>query len=378
MMAMMAAGRIAVFFLLVLAIWTSMHFYFFWRVSRLPQLSTLPGWFWWLTGTLLWLSYPFARFLGRNGFSLFLARSFEFLGAFWMGILFLQVFLLLVADFITGFGLWRSAAIPARFLALAAGTVLAVYGLVQGSRAPVVERVEVKLAGLPPKLDGLRLVQLSDLHLGTILRASWLFSILAQVRELQPDLVAITGDLVDGNARHVEHLLPALQNLTAPLGVFAVTGNHEYYAGVEASVALLRQAGFQVLRDEHRQVREGLVIAGIDDLTARRQFGIAHEGIQKALANRPSGACILLSHTPWQVKEAAEAGVGLMLTGHTHGGQIWPFSHLVAISYPYLQGTFRLGDLTLHVSRGTGTWGPRLRLWQPAEITFVVLRSAQK
>lgn len=365
------------FFLFVLSVWTCMHIYFFLRISQLPRLSALPRWFWWLAGSLLWFAYPFARLLDRNGVSLELARSLELVGAWWMGILFLQVFLLLVADLITGFGLWRTAVIPTRLLVLATGSLLAAYGLVQGAKAPVVEQVEVRLPTLPPELDGLRLVQLSDLHLGTILRESWLSPIIAQVRDLRPDLVAITGDLVDGNARHVERLVPVLQTLTAPLGVFAVTGNHEFYAGVEASVSLLRQAGFHVLRDEHRQVREGLVIAGIDDLTARQQFGIAHEAMQKALANRPLGACILLAHTPWQVGEAARAGVDLMLSGHTHGGQIWPFSYLVALSYPYFQGTYRREGFTLHVSRGTGTWGPRLRLWQPAEITLLVLRSAQ-
>ncbi|MGQ9496034.1 MAG: metallophosphoesterase [Thermoanaerobaculaceae bacterium] len=366
------------FFISVLSVWTCMHVYFFWRMSQLPRLSTLPWWFWWLAGIFLWLSYPFTRYLDRNGFSPELARYLELLGACWLGVLFLEVTLLLVADLITGFGLWRTAAIPARLLALTTGAILGAYGLIQGTRAPVVEEVEVRLAELPPKLDGLRLVQLSDLHLGTILGEAWLSSILAQVRELRPDLVAITGDLVDAHARHVERLLPLLQTLRAPLGVFAVTGNHEHYAGVEATVALLRQAGFQVLRDEHRQVKEGLVLAGIDDLTARRGSALALNAVEKALANRPSGACILLSHTPWQVEVAAKAGVGLMLSGHTHGGQIWPFSYLVALSYPYLQGTYRLGDCTLHVSRGTGTWGPRLRLFSPAEITLLVLRSAQK
>lgn len=366
------------FFVTVLTIWTLMHLYAFWRVAKLPWLAPVPRWVFAVAGFALWLSYPFARYLDRNGLASELARALELLGATWMGVLFLLVSALLASEVVTVFGLWRAAAVPARTAAALAALVLSAVGVVQGNRPPRVGTLEVRLAGLPQELDGTKIVQLSDMHLGTILREGWLSARITQVRALEPDLIVITGDLVDGNARHVERLLPLLRELRAPLGVYAVTGNHEFYAGLEKSVRLLESAGFTLLRDGHVEVRPGLVLAGVDDLTARRQYGIEHRSLQRALARRPPGACILLSHTPWDAEEADTLGVELMLSGHTHDGQIWPFSYLVRLSYPFIGGTYRVGSLTLHVSRGTGTWGPRLRLWKPAEITLMTLRSTQE
>ncbi|MGC8917250.1 MAG: metallophosphoesterase [Thermoanaerobaculum sp.] len=370
----MTTGRIAVFFATVLTVWTLMHLYAFWRVSRLPYLVSLPRWVFWALGAVLWFSYPFARYLDRNGFASHLARALEFTGAVWLGVLFLLVVALIGSELFSLFGAWKAAALPARTTAVILALALSVVGVIQGNRPPEVVTVEVKVPDLPTELDGTRIVQLSDLHLGTILGERFLTARLAQVHALHPDLVAITGDLVDGNARHVERLVPVLKGLRAPLGVFAVTGNHEFYAGLEKSVALLRQAGFVVLRDEHLLLRPGLVVAGVDDLTARRQFGLSHQALEKTLAGRPPGACLLLSHTPWEVEKAARLGANLMLSGHTHDGQIWPFSYLVRLSYPYLGGTYTVDGLTLHVSRGTGTWGPRMRLFKPAEITLLILR----
>lgn len=363
------------FVITVLSVWSLMHLYTFWRLAKLPVFAPVPRWIWWVGGLLLWFSYPFARYLDRNGLVSEISRVLELCGATWMGVLFLLVTALLASELVTGFGLWKAFSIPVRLGFLVLALVLSAVGIVQGNRPPKVESLELALPQLPAQLDGLRVVQLTDLHLGTILGERWLAARLREVRTLAPDLIVVTGDLVDGNARHVERLLPFLRQLKAPLGVFAVTGNHEFYAGLEPSVRLLREAGFTVLRDENVEVRPGLVLAGVDDLTARRQYGIQHEALEKALKNRPQGACILLSHTPWQVEKAAQLGAQLMLSGHTHDGQIWPFSYLVRLSYPYLGGTYRVGGLTLHVSRGTGTWGPRLRLWKPAEITLITLRT---
>ncbi len=363
------------FLITVITIWSLMHLYAFWRVAKLPFLLAVPRWVFWVMGLLFWFSYPFARYLDRNGFASELARGLELLGAAWMGVLFLLVTALLVSELVTAFGLWKGAVVPARTGFLLLALVLSAVGIVQGNRPPQVEHLEVPMPQLPPELDGLRLVQLSDLHLGTILREEWLSARLAQVQALKPDMVLITGDLVDGNARHVKRLLPLLREFKAPLGVYAVTGNHEFYAGLEESVKLFRDAGFTVLRDQNVEVRPGLVLAGVDDLTARRQYGINHKALEKALAKRPPGACVLLSHTPWEVEKAAQLGAQLMLSGHTHDGQIWPFSYLVRLSYPFVGGSYKVKGLTLHVSRGTGTWGPRLRLWKPAEITLITLRA---
>ena len=137
---------------------------------------------------------------------------------------------------------------------------------------------------------------------------------------------------------------------------------------------LFEEAGFQVLRDRWAEVRPGFVVAGVDDLTRRRRSGRLGDPVTEALSGRPPGATILLSHTPWKAEQAADAGVGLMLSGHTHGGQIWPFSYLTRLIYPLLGGRYNVNGMTVIVCRGTGTWGPRMRLWRPGEILRVTLR----
>jgi hypothetical protein len=267
-------------------------------------------------------------------------------------------------------------------IALAVG--LTAVGVVQHLRGPVVSEHEAHLAGLPVERDGTVLVAISDLHLGSLLGERWLDRRLAQLEPLEADLIAVVGDLVDGNASRVERLLPRLRRLRAPLGVWAVPGNHEHYAGLERCTSLLEEAGYTVLRGRWAEVTPGLVIAGADDLTAVRQLAprgtssgpLLSGALDDALAGRPPGATVLLSHTPWLVDRAAMNGVGLMLSGHTHDGQIWPFGALVRLQYPYLAGSFTVGGMRLIVGRGTGTWGPPLRLWRRSEILRITLRAA--
>ena len=267
--------------------------------------------------------------------------------------------------------------------AVVVALTLSAAALVQGLRGPVVSRHEVTLPGLPAERDGTVLVAVSDLHLGTLLGERWWQRRVAQIEAERPDLVAVVGDLVDGNAEHVERMVPALRRLRAPLGVFAVTGNHEYYAGLDHSVRVLEDAGFTVLRDRFVEPAPGLIVAGVDDATARRQFasrgassaGLPAAALELALAGRPPGGTVLLSHTPWAVEKAAQQGAGLMLSGHTHDGQIWPFNYLVALQYPFIAGPYEVAGMQLLVGRGTGTWGPPMRLWRRSEVLRITLRS---
>jgi predicted MPP superfamily phosphohydrolase len=252
---------------------------------------------------------------------------------------------------------------------------LSAVALVQGLRPPVVCEYEVRLAGLPRERDGLVLVAISDMHLGTLMGGPWMADLIRRVDGLKPDVVVVVGDLVDAEVGRLESLLPVLQTLRAPLGVWAVTGNHEYYAGPERSVRLLKGAGYTVLQDRWAEVTPGLVLAGVDDLTARRQFGRVDRPIEQAMKGHPPGAVILLSHSPLQAETAAAAGAGLMLSGHTHDGQIWPFGYLVRFAYPLLGGRYEVNGMSVIVCRGTGTWGPRMRLWLPSEIVRITLRA---
>lgn len=367
------------FLTIVLGVWTMMHVYVFWRAASVPAVAAHVS-----RGALLaiavslWLAYPLARLLDHWRLDL-VARPLEFVGTTWMGTLLLAFAVLLALDAVTLGGFLLPRLVPVlRGWALAGAAVLAAVALVQGLRPPVVVDYEVKLAGLPAGRDGTVLVELSDLHLGTLIGEAWMARLVDRVDAMKPDLIVVDGDLIDGNVARVEPMVPVLRRLAAPLGVWAVTGNHEFYAGLARSVKLFEDAGFHVLQDRWAEAAPGLVLAGVDDLTARRQFGLDGAPVERALAGRPAGATVFLSHTPWQAERAAALGAGLMLSGHTHDGQIWPFGYLVRLTYPLLGGRYRVGGMTAIVCRGTGTWGPRMRLWRPSEIVRVTLRAGEK
>jgi predicted MPP superfamily phosphohydrolase len=383
------------FLIIVLTVWTAMHAYVWWRLAATPVVTA------WLSPRVLlalfaglWLAYPIGRIFAHRDVTV-VGYPLEVAGAAWMGVLFLLVMAMAAADALylllrVGTALLARpetgdlAAVfrPHGAVAVAA-LALAAVGVVQGLRAPAVSRHEVTLPGLPAERDGTVLVAVSDLHLGTLLGERWWRRRVEQIAAERPDLIAVVGDLVDGSAEHVERMVPALQELRAPLGVWAVTGNHEYYAGLDKSVRVLEDAGFTVLRDRWQEAAPGLVVVGVDDATGRRQFaprgvsadGLPRSALELALQGRPQGGTVLLSHTPWAVDEAAELGAGLMLSGHTHDGQIWPFNYLVALQYPYIAGAYEVAGMRLLVGRGTGTWGPPLRLWKRSEILRITLRS---
>ncbi len=362
------------FVTIVLSLWLLMHAYVVWRAwPLLPAGAARRALL--LAAVALGTSYIAARIFDAAGLE-GLAIPLEWIGANWMGVVLLLVVCLAAADVVTGFGFFGAIA-PARAMALAAALVLSGIALVLGHLPPVVRSAELAVEGLAAERDGTRLVAVSDLHVGTILGRRWTERLVERLLALEPDLLVVVGDVLEGNRTRTAALVPTLARLEAPLGVLAVTGNHEYYSGLARSVAQLEAAGFRVLRDSWVEVAPGLVIAGVDDLTARAQFGAPPPDVTELLAGRPAGAVVLLSHTPWLVEEAAAAGVSLMLSGHTHDGQIWPFGALVRFRYPYLAGHYRVGPMHLVVGRGTGTWGPRMRLWRRSEVLLLTLRAAQ-
>ena len=373
----MNVAKIPVFLAVVLGVWSLMHLYVFLRLAVTPLVTTyLPRRALLPLALALWASYPLARIMHAQRWEA-VARPLEFFGATWIGVVLLLMVTLLAVDVVTAGGLLLPRLAPLlRGAAVIAGCVLAVIALVQGLRPPVVREYEVTLTGLPRERDGMVIVAASDMHLGTLIGRAWLTRVVERINRLRPDLIVLAGDTVDGSVDHVEALTPVLGGLRAPLGVWAVTGNHEFYAGVERCVRVLEAAGCTVLRDRRAQVAPGLTLAGVDDLTARYRRGLDNPAIASVLTGRPPGAAILLSHSPVQAEAAAAAGAGLMLSGHTHGGQIWPFGYLVQRLYPLLGGRYEVAGMPVIVCRGTGTWGPRMRLWRPCEIDRVTLRAA--
>ena len=247
-----------------------------------------------------------------------------------------------------------------------------------GSRL-VTRRVEVPLAGLPPALDGFRIVLLTDLHIGWSLRRDWLEQVVTRVNALRPDLIAITGDLVDGSVAELRSDVAPLAALRAVHGSYFCTGNHEYYSGAVAWCEAVSALGVRVLRNERVTIGTGAAtfdLAGIDDYSSAG-FAPGHgPDLPRALHGRDSQrALVLLAHQPRAVFEAAELGVGLQLSGHTHGGQIWPMTYLVRLQQPYVAGLVRHQATWLYVSQGTGFWGPPMRLGTVAEITELTLRA---
>jgi hypothetical protein len=360
---------------ILISICTLMHLYVFWRIATVPLVNRhVPLVFLILTGLLLWALLFLGRLFHHGGTGA-LTATIELFGMLWLGILFLLFVPLLAVDFITGFGLLLPRWAPSlRGWALLAGGVLASIALVQGLRPPVVQSYEVRLAGLSNEMDGKVLVAMSDLHLGSLIGKRWLAARVDQVKEARPDLVVLLGDIFEGHGRSQEEALPVLRRLSAPLGVWAVTGNHEHHGTDNMGIRLMQAAGFKLLRNRWVEVQSGFVLAGVDDLTSKYRAGREGDYISQALTGRSPGVTVLLSHTPWQAEKAARAGANLMLSAHTHGGQIWPFGYLTRRFYPLVGGRYEVDGMPVIVCRGTGTWGPRMRLWRPGEILRVTLR----
>ena len=287
---------------------------------------------------------------------------------------------LLFGLYLTGYGnpeITRGSAIGVPLLAL----LVTIIGFINARRVARVVRVEVPIAGLPAALHGYSIAQISDVHVGPTIRRAYLNAIVNKVNALKPDAIAVTGDLVDGSVQRLAMHTAPLARLAAPDGAFFVTGNHEYYSGAEQWIAEVRRLGLHVLLNEHVIRRRGsaaLMIAGVTDYSAG-QFIAAHKSDARlAAAGAPDDVAvrILLAHQPRSAPAAAAAGFDLQLSGHTHGGQFWPWGHFVRFQQPFTAGLHRLGRLQVYVSRGTGYWGPPKRLGAPSEITLVRLVSA--
>ena len=384
-------GRFFVFVVVIGGLSALVHYYVWARLIRdavLPPSWSRAGTIAIVTmGIAMPLSMPVARLLPRA-----VALPIAAVIYTWMGIL-LFLFLGNVVGDLVRIGVFvvdraKGAAVdPQRRALLGRGIAIATavaaasiagFGIVS-ARGPIgIKRVNVKLGRLPAAMNGLTIAQITDVHIGPTIGHDFIVSVVERVNALAADVIVITGDLVDGSVEDLrEHAAP-LANLRAKHGVFFVTGNHEYYSGVDEWLDELRRLGIRPLRNERVTIEhEGASIdlAGIDDFSAH---GGGHgPDLPRALAGRDeTRELVLLAHQPRAIKEAAAHGVGLQLSGHTHGGQLWPWTYLVFLQQPYVAGLHRHGDSQIYVSRGTGYWGPPMRVGAPAEITHLVLERA--
>ena len=272
---------------------------------------------------------------------------------------------------------WSSQAVPLL------GLAVTLAGFLNARRTAVVRRVDVPIKGLPAAWHGFTVAQISDVHVGPTIGHGYLQRIVNKVNALQADMVAITGDLVDGGVSELAAQVAPLAELSSRHGTFFVTGNHEYYSGAHAWIVELRRLGLTVLMNEHvvltspsvpGQVSAQLVLAGVTDYSAGH-FDAAHRSDPAAaLLGAPLDAVrLLLAHQPRSALAAAQAGFDLQLSGHTHGGQFYPWNLLVRLQQPFTAGLHKLQDLWVYTSRGTGYWGPPKRFGAPSEITLLRL-----
>jgi predicted MPP superfamily phosphohydrolase len=306
----------------------------------------------------------------------------------WLGFLFYLFVLTLVSDAGRGIaallGVLPSEPERRRFLsrlvsAAVGGTagVIGLAGLVNVARGFTIKRVQVPMRKLPAGASGYKIVQMSDVHVGPTIGHDFVATLVKETNALDPDLIVITGDLVDGSVAQLrEHVAP-LGELRAKDGVYFVTGNHEYYSGADEWLAHLATLGIRVLRNQRVDVRGLFDLAGVDDASSGRMLPHHGQDVAKALAGRdPSRALVLLAHQPKAFKHAVAGGVDLQLSGHVHGGQLVPFNWLVKIDQPYVEGLHREKDSWIYVSLGTGYWGPPMRVGTVSELTHIELVAA--
>jgi uncharacterized protein len=390
-------ARFVVFIAVAIGLLAGIHYYIWLRLGRDAQWpapwNTILAWLFVVAA----VGVPAAAILSRGTSHTAPGQVAVWTAYTWLGVMFLLFTAVLVTDVgrmligiarrISGGGVIDAE--RRTFIARLTATAIAVVvsGLtavaIRSALRPVeVRRVRVRLARLPRAQDGLTIVQITDLHVGPTIGREIVEDIVTRTNALSPDIVAITGDLVDGSVGELGDAVAPLANLRARHGVFFVTGNHEYFSNAEAWLNELPRLGIRVLGNERISIGEGEAsfdLGGIEDRSAHRYGGLSPEAaLARALDGRdPKRELVLLAHQPRSMLDAAAYGVGLQISGHTHGGQIWPFGYLVRLQQGFFPGLHRRGDAQIYVSRGTGYWGPPMRLAEPAELTHLTLESGQ-
>jgi uncharacterized protein len=267
---------------------------------------------------------------------------------------------------------------PSAQLTLYLTLMITALGMFIARRRPGVIEVKIPVANLPRALHGFSIAQISDMHVGPTIKRGFVEGVVRRVNELNADLIAVTGDLVDGTVQQLSPHTAPLAGLAARHGAYFVTGNHEYYSGERAWTEEIRRLGLRVLKNEHVVLQHdgaSLVLAGVTDYSAHHFDPAQRSDPAAALRGAPmdAGARVLLAHQPSSATAAAEAGFDVQLSGHTHGGQFWPWNLFIHFFQPFSSGLHRLRDLWVYVSRGTGYWGPPNRFGVPSEITRIRL-----
>jgi predicted MPP superfamily phosphohydrolase len=256
------------------------------------------------------------------------------------------------------------------------GTII--LGIIQAIGGPKVIKIDIPLDNLPPAFDGFKIAQISDLHAGSTINGNYIKNIVDMVNELKPDLIALTGDIIEGSVKDLQADVSQLSMLQADYGRYLITGNHEYYWDAAGWIKEFKKYGLHVLLNEHVTLKrnsEEIILAGVTDYSTLHMSSEHASSPEKALKNVSQDKTkILLAHQPATYRMAQEAGADLMLSGHTHGGQYFPFNLFIRFFQKYYKGLSRYKNMQIYVNRGTGYWGPPLRTFVPSEITLITLR----
>jgi predicted MPP superfamily phosphohydrolase len=376
--------RFFIFLTVFLSLYGGLHLYAFLSVKRTlmpgPKVNLAVI----LFMVVMILAPIIVRLLERNDL-ITAARFFAYIGYVWMGFLFLFFSFAVALDifrilfeviqrvFSTNFSVFSLSKAQCFFAPLFLSVGITIFGFFEALNIKT-ERIIIRTDTITPKIGGLKIVQISDVHLGIIVGRDRLRKMVERIKAEKPDLLVSTGDLVDGQMNNRSDLARMLREIPTKYGKYAVTGNHEFYAGLKNAMKLTTDAGFKVLRGEGLNIPGVMNIAGVDDSTGKR-YGLKPNVSEKVLLSKLPREyfTLLLKHRP-QLNGAAEGLFDLQLSGHTHSGQIFPFSLLVKLFYPNFNGLTRLGKHSyIYVNRGTGTWGPPVRFLAPPEVTAIEL-----
>lgn len=375
------------FLLTFFVLYGLIHLFLFYTLTKTFQLIGFYNVIIALCLTILCFSPFLIRVLERNEW-LTLARIFAFIGYLWMAAIFLffviSIFFVLLKLILGSFFIFSSKFVF--FLSTSMTFLLMIYGYFEAQNLKV-EKITVLTSKLPSEVKKVKVVQISDLHLGLIIREERVKKVLKLVKELEPDILLATGDIVDGNANDIFQHIELFNNINPPLGKFAITGNHEYYAGIEQSVNFIKASGFKLLRGETVNIANLITVIGVDDDTVNLYGNQLIDEASIFSSFKKERFTIFLKHKP-KVNMESIKHFDIQLSGHTHKGQIFPFNFLTKIAFPLDSGLFeikekdffrkqeriiRLQNPLIYVSRGIGTWGPPIRILSSPEITYLEL-----